>query len=136
MAHALTALNARENGTTRVPTGCTLVRMGTFRAVVRTDKVATFNLLIERASQVPTLRAARAKALRGGIGRRYPKFKAGMSPRDYVEAYYQANSLTGLTRNAETVHQGVKDFFEPLSTLPMFSPPGEVLEEVLEEVHA
>ncbi len=76
--------------------------------------------------------------------RHYPKFTEGMTPSQYVHAYYGINSMRwvqvqfGIQRGAytpdaeyERLHKQVNDFFAPLSTIPMFSQDDTVIEEVL-----
>lgn len=70
--------------------------------------------------------------------RHYPKFTEGMTPSQYVHAYYGINSMRWVQRGAytpdaeyERLHKQVNDFFAPLSTIPMFSQDDTVIEEVL-----
>lgn len=87
---------------------------------------------------------AKAEASLKARKRKYPKFVEGSSAKDYVNEYYLLNAMRwvptsfGIQRGAYTdLHERVKlrsqveAFFQPLSTLPMFTPSGEVVEETL-----
>ena len=87
---------------------------------------------------------AKAEASLKARRRVYPKFKDGMTPSEYVHQFYGANAMRwvptsfGIQRGAytasadfEILRREVNAFFQPLSTLPMFAPTGEVIEEVL-----
>jgi hypothetical protein len=87
---------------------------------------------------------AKAEAKLKARRRNYPKFHEGMSPAEYVQYYYALNSMRwvptafGIQRGAytaglqyEQLHKQVVAFFQPLPTLPMFTPSAEVLEETI-----
>jgi hypothetical protein len=115
------------------------VKVGTTMARVKPEHVEATRLLLERASKIPTPKQAHAKALKGGVSRKYPKFEAGQSTARYVREFHMLNarmtggsivygprlSVTDILR--EEAH--IKDFFEPLSTLPQFAQSDEVIEE-------
>lgn len=96
---------------------------------------------LEKASKVPTPKAARAQALKGGGTRKYPKFKDGMTVAEYARQYAMLNARTSghgiqsgaFLSGADVLReQGwIANFYEPLSTLPMFTPSSEVLEETI-----
>ena len=93
------------------------------------------------ADKVPTCKQARARALMGGVSRQYPKFKNGMSTAEYVRQFAMLNAhqsgggvVYGRALSTYDIAREVnwiKDFFEPLSTLPQFAKTGEVIEEVM-----
>lgn len=111
---------------------CTVTTKDPVRAVILLAQ-------LEKASKTPTAKQAQARALMGGVTRRYPKFKDGMPVAEYTEQYAMLNArmsghgirrgpfLTG--EDVMREKSWVANFFEPLSTLPMFTPSGEVLEE-------
>ena len=118
-----------------------IVKVGTTTARVNPENVESIRLQLERASKVPTVKAARAAALKGGIRRKYPKFTEGMSTSMYVRQYSMLNTRQtgyGIQRGsflsaADLTREdaAIKEFFHPLSTLPMFTPSGEVVEETI-----
>jgi hypothetical protein len=115
------------------------VKVGTTMARVKAENVEATRLLLERASKIPTVKQAHAKALKGGVSRKYPKHQPGQSTARYVRDFHMLNARTtgfGIQRGSflsvtdilrEEAH--IKDFFEPLSTLPQFAQSGEVIEE-------
>ena len=117
------------------------IQVGSCEALVCPENVEAYTLALQAASKVPTVRQARAKALMGGVSRKYPKFKDGMSTAEYVRAFAMLNT----TQTGHGIQRGqflsvadiareenrIKDFFEPLSTLPQFASSDEVSEEAL-----
>ena len=112
------------------------VKVGTTLARVKPENVESVRLQMERASKVPTPKQARARALMGGVTRKYPRFKEGATAEQYAVDYYALNAeqfkghtVDRIRRDAAT--EMVKGFFQPLSTVSMFTPSGEVLEETI-----
>ena len=111
------------------------IQVGSCEALVCPENVEAYTLALQAASKVPTVRQARAKALMGGVSRKYPKFKDGMSTAEYVRAFAMLNttqrgqflSVADIARE----EKAIAAFFAPLSTTPQFAPSDEVLEEVL-----
>lgn len=111
------------------------VKVGTTMARVRPENAETVRAALVKASKVPTPKQARARALMGGCGREYPRFVEGTSVEKYVIDYNVLNAKNFLYVPAHTARKAAEesaaDFFQPLSTHPMFTPSGEVLEETI-----
>ena len=96
---------------------------------------------LEKASKVPTVKAARAAALKGGVTRRYPKFKDGMTVAEYAEQYTMLNArmsghgirIGAFLSGADVMREKswIANFYESLGTLPMFTPDDTVVEETI-----
>lgn len=117
------------------------IRVGTTTAWVKPEHYDATIVALHKASKIPTVKQARAAALRGGISRKYPKFTEGMTPADYAQQYTMLNARQsghGIQRGqflsgADVLREQawILDFYQPLSTLPMFTPSDEVLEETI-----
>lgn len=77
-----------------------------------------------RDIKTPSVKQARAAALRKADKREYPKHHDGQSTAHYVERYQLLNAGLNLTPD--------DDFFQPLSTNPQFAQRDEVIEEICE----
>ena len=126
--------------------GKVAVKVGSTLAWVRPENAEVRKAELERASKVPTVKAARAAALKGGVTRRYPKFKEGMTVAEYTRQYTMLNArqsgsgiMTGTFLAGSDIlrEQGwIANFFQPLSTRPlstrpMFTPDDTVVEEII-----
>lgn len=112
-----------------------IIQVGTTRATVKPENAEARRAALVKASKVPTTKQANARALMGGCGREYPKFVEGTSVEQYVIDYNVLNAKNFLYWPAHTARKAAEksaaEFFQPLSALPMFTPPGEVLEETI-----
>lgn len=113
------------------------IRVGKEMYVIKDDRSeADLMALRAKASKVPTVKQARARALTGGCRREYPRFVEGTSVEQYVTDYYALNTEAFRGWTSASLRRGdarelVNDFFQPLSTLPMFTPDDSVVEETL-----
>lgn len=101
-------------------------------------------LLAERAkaSKIPSVKAARAKARAKADKRVYPRFIEGQSTAEYVAAYWRlnghvvglysplTNARTGLRLSTQNdVMSLIDDFYNPLSRTPQHTPIEETVAE-------
>lgn len=115
------------------------IKVGTTMAKVHPDRYTLVKHQLERASKLPTLKQARAAALKGGVSRKYPKFTDGMTVAEYVRQHTMLNARTtgygirsgSFLSGADVLReQGwIAGFFEPLSTAPQYAQVDETIEE-------
>jgi hypothetical protein len=105
------------------------VKVGTTMAKVHPENREKTQLLLERASKIPSVKQFRAAQMRRRDTRVYPKHLDGQSTRRYVEQYYAANAsiLGGMYADPK---EQVADFFWPLSNDEQYAITGpEAIEE-------
>lgn len=95
---------------------------GTFKVTATPARCIEVIRAVE-ALKTPTVKQARAAALRPAEKRNYPKFKDGMSTAEYVAAYHKTNAMRNLI---------TEGFFQPLSTNPQFTQVGDCIEESMQ----
>ncbi len=114
------------------------VKIGTTTYKVKDDlgREEAIMLLDARARVIPSPKRFQAWVASRKDPRDFPHFTPGDSVEKYVTDYYVLNQerLTGsiygnASLKSKAATELITKFFEPLSTLPMFAPSGDAIEE-------